>query len=141
EDLAERAAEDGEVLREDEDLPAEDRPVAGDDGVPIGAPLEHAEVRLAMADVAIELDERPRIAEALRPLPRKQLPRFVLLLDCALRAGVERLLAELLQPGESLLGRLVCVGHLAAEPNAARRAGAPRLPGIGGFAAPSRSQL
>ena len=36
EDLRERAAEDREVLGEDEHLPAEDRPVAGDDGVPHG---------------------------------------------------------------------------------------------------------
>src|SRR5205085_11792290 len=58
EDLAERAAEDGEVLREDEDLAAEDRPVARDDGVAVRAPVEHAEVRLTVAHVAVELDER-----------------------------------------------------------------------------------
>ena len=40
----ERAAEDGEVLREDEDLAAEDRPVAGDDRVAVRPPLEHPEV-------------------------------------------------------------------------------------------------
>src|SRR5207237_7923662 len=74
EDLREAAAEDGEVLREDEDLAPEDRAVAGDDGVAVRAALHHPEVRLAVADVAVELDERARVAESLGPLAREELP-------------------------------------------------------------------
>ena len=74
EDLAQRAAEDREVLREDEDLAAEDRPVAGDDGVAVRAAVHHPEVRLAVADVAVELDERARVAELLGALAREQPP-------------------------------------------------------------------
>ena len=96
EHLAQRAAEDGEVLAEDEDAAAEDRPVAGDDGVAVGAPLEHPEVRLAVADVAVELDERARVAELLGALAREQLARLALLRDRLLGAGVARLAAQLL---------------------------------------------
>src|SRR5205807_8718022 len=46
EHLAQRAAEHGEVLREDEDLPPEHRAVAGDDGVAVWAAIHHPEVRL-----------------------------------------------------------------------------------------------
>ena len=59
----ERAAEDGEVLREDEDLPPVDRPVAGDDAVAEGLRVVHPEVRLAVRDEAVELDERARVEE------------------------------------------------------------------------------
>ncbi len=61
EDLGEAAAEDGEVLREDEHAAAEDRPVPGHDGVAVRPLLPHPELRLAVADVAVELDERARV--------------------------------------------------------------------------------
>src|SRR5207245_1249445 len=97
EDLAERAAEDGEVLGEDEDAPPEDRPVARDDGVAVGASIHHPEVRLAVSDVAVELDERARIAELLDALPGEQLALLAAARDGFLAARVARLLPQLLQ--------------------------------------------
>src|SRR5207244_4746549 len=73
EDLGEAAAEDGEVLREDEDLAAEDRPVAGDDRVAVRAVRQRAEVRVAVAHVAVELDQRARVEQLLEALAREQL--------------------------------------------------------------------
>src|SRR5207253_8163205 len=82
EDLAQGTAEHGEVLREDEDLPTEDRAVARDDRIAVGPPLEHPEVRLTMAHVAIELDERTRIQQLDEALAREQLSLLALPLDC-----------------------------------------------------------
>ncbi len=107
EHLAQRAAEDREVLAEHEDLAAEDRAVAGDDRVAVRPALEHPEVRLAMAHVAVELDERPRIAELLGALAREQLPCFLVLRDRLLGARVLRLVAQVLEPLQLLGGRLV----------------------------------
>ena len=53
----ERAAEHGEVLREDEDLAAVDGAVAGDDAVAEDLLLLHAEVGAAVGDELVELDE------------------------------------------------------------------------------------
>ena len=111
EDLAERAAEDGEVLGEDEDLAAEDRPVAGDDRVAVRAALHHPEVRLAVADVAVELDERAGVAELLGALAGEEPALLAPRRDGLLAAGVERLLAQLLQPLELARRRLVPLGH------------------------------
>src|SRR4029453_3221542 len=69
----ERAAEYGEVLREDEHPPPEDRPVACDDGVPPRAAFHHPEVRVAVAPVAVELDEAPGIEEFLDALAGQEL--------------------------------------------------------------------
>src|SRR5439155_26531382 len=88
ENLAQRAAEDREVLAEDEDPAAEDRAVARDDGVAVGPPLEHAEVRLPVADEAVELDERPRITELLGAFPREQLAFGSMLFDGFWRTGM-----------------------------------------------------
>ena len=95
EHLAQRAAEHREVLREDEHLPPDHRPVAGDDRVAVGAAVHHPEVRLAVANVAVELHERPRVAQLLRALSREQAAFVPPLLHCALAAGVERLVAQL----------------------------------------------
>ena len=53
--------------------------VAGDDRVADGPPLDHPELGLAVADVAVELDERARVAQLLGPLAREQLPGLALL--------------------------------------------------------------
>ena len=113
EDLAERAAEDGEVLREDEDLAPEHRPVAGDDGVAVGPLVHHPEVRLAVAHVAVELDERARIAELLGALAGEEAALVAAPLHRALAAGVQRLLPQLLHAPELGLGRPLVVrrGH------------------------------
>ena len=65
EGLAERAAEDGEVLREDRDLAAVDRAEAGDDAVAVGARALHAELVRAVPHERIEL---------LRTIPRRAAP-------------------------------------------------------------------
>src|SRR6185295_10454921 len=104
EDLAQRAAEDGEVLREDEDLPSEDRAVTGDDGVAVRAALEHPEVRFAVADVAVELDERARVEQLDEPLAREELALLALALDRLVGAGVLGLVAEVPQLVELGLG-------------------------------------
>src|SRR5439155_27085764 len=80
-DLGEAAAEDGEVLREDEDPAAKDRPVARDHRVAVRATLSHPELGLPVPDVAVELDERAGIEQLLGPLPRQQLPLAALSLD------------------------------------------------------------
>ena len=85
--LGQAAAEDREVLREDEDLAAEDRPVAGHDGIAVRPPLHHPEVRVAVAHEAVELDERAGIEELLEPLVGEQLPLRPLALDRLLGAG------------------------------------------------------
>src|SRR5213075_154174 len=107
EHLAERSAEDREVLAEDEDAASEDGAVAGDDGVAVRPALEHPEVRLAVPDVAVQLDERARVAEALRPLAREQLPRVAVLRDRLLGAGVPCLVAQLRKPLQLLRRRVM----------------------------------
>ena len=62
----EAAAEDGEVLREQEDLPAVDLAVAGDDAVARDLLLVRAEVRAAVHDELVHLDERARDRAAAR---------------------------------------------------------------------------
>src|SRR4029453_19655759 len=88
EDLRERAAEDGEVLGEDEDLAVEDRPVAGDDGVAPGTLVHHPEVRVPVTDVAVELDEAAGVQELLQPLTGEQLAALALPSDRALVPGM-----------------------------------------------------
>ena len=111
EHLRERTAEDREVLREDEDLAPEDGAVAGDDGIAPRPVLAHPELDLAMPREAVELDERPRVEELLDPLARQELPALPLALDVPLARRVERVLAQLLQPAELGLGRVVDLGH------------------------------
>src|SRR5262249_41852523 len=109
EDLGQAAAEDREILREDEHTPAEDRSVARHDGVAPRPALAHLELDLAVAYVAVELDERARIEQLLEPLASEQLALRALALDVRLGRLVLALLAELreaLQLGaRAVLGR------------------------------------
>ena len=84
EHLTERAAEDGEVLREHRHGAPVDRAVAGDDPVAVGAVLVLAEGDRAVAGVLVHLDERALVEEHLEPLPGGLLAAGVLLLDRAL---------------------------------------------------------
>src|SRR5438128_1097289 len=79
--LPEAPAEDGEVLREDEDGPAVDRAVARDDAVSRDSLRVHPEVGCAVLDEGVRLDEAARIEEEIDPLPRGQLPLLVLRLN------------------------------------------------------------
>src|ERR1700722_11689175 len=58
-----------------------------------------------MAHEPVELDERPWVAQPLGTLARQQLALFLLPRHCLFRAGVQRLVAQLLEPGELLAGR------------------------------------
>ena len=110
--LAEAAAEDGEVLGEDEDGAAVDRAVAGDDGVAPGPFLLHLEVVGAVADEGVELLEGAGVEQLLDPLARGHLALRVLLLDRLLGGRVDRRLAQLAQVGELLLvGDRVLLAH------------------------------
>src|SRR5262249_18982301 len=111
EHLRERAAEHREVLREDEDLAAQDGSVPGDHGVPPGPVVTHPELDLAMTDEAIELDARARVEELLYPLAREQLAALSLTLDVALTRMVARVAAQFLEPAEFRFGRLVDLRH------------------------------
>src|SRR5690606_3002414 len=62
-DLAERAAEHGEVLRVDGDLAAVDRARPGDDRVAVRPRLRHPEGGRAVADELVELDEGAVVEE------------------------------------------------------------------------------
>ena len=79
--LGQRAAEDREVLAEDEDQPPVDGAVAGDDAVAEEVLPVEAELRRAVGDERVELDERPGIEQQVEALARRQLAPGVLALD------------------------------------------------------------
>ena len=110
EHLAERAAEDGEVLAEDEHLAAVDGAPAGDHAVGVGPLLEPAGLR-PVAGQQVELLEAARVEQHVDALAGEQLALLVLALDRSGRAGVERLLSSLVQVAE-LVGHRVG-GHVA----------------------------
>ena len=110
--LAEAAAEDGEVLGEDEDGAAVDRAVAGDDGVAPGPALLHLELVGPVADEGVELLEGTGVEQLLDPLAGGHLALGVLLFHRGLGGGVDRLLAQLAQVGELLfVGDRVALAH------------------------------
>ena len=90
EHLAERAAEDREVLAEHAHRPAVDGAVAGDDAVAVRPVLLHAEVVRAVPGQRVGLDERARVEQRVDPLAGGHLALGVLALDRLRRAGVHR---------------------------------------------------
>ena len=104
EDLAERAAEDGEVLREHEHLAAVDGAPAGDDAVGVRPLLEPGGVG-AVAGEQVELVERAVVEQVLDALPGEQLALGVLALDGARRTGLVGLLPALLEVVDLVLHR------------------------------------
>src|SRR5438093_1228348 len=82
--LGERAAEDGEVLREDEHRAPVDAARAGDDPVARDALLGHAEVVGLVDDEAVELEEGAGIEQELEPLAGGLLAGLVLAPDALL---------------------------------------------------------
>ena len=76
-----------------------------------------------MTDEAIELDERARVEQQLDPLAREELPALVLARGRLLRARVRRVLAQLAEPGELLLGRLVPRRHREEPKGRTRQTG------------------
>ncbi|GAA3048096.1 hypothetical protein GCM10020000_30370 [Streptomyces olivoverticillatus] len=102
--LAQRTAEDGEVLRIHADRTAVDRAVAGDHAVPVRAVGLDAEVRRAVPGELVEFDERALVQQQLDPLAGRQLALGVLLLHRPRRSGVRRLLDPALQVRELARG-------------------------------------
>ena len=102
--LAERAAEDREVLGEHAHLAAVDGAVAGDHAVAVRAVLLQPERRRAVPGQLVELDERALVEEQLDPLAGGLAALGVLLLDRLRRAGVDGLVEASVQVGE-LAGR------------------------------------
>ena len=98
--LRQRAAEHREVLAVDEHEPAVDRAVAGDDAVAEDALPVGAEPRRPVGDERVQLDERIRVEQQVEPLTRRQLARRVLPLDPDRSPALERLRAQLLEPGD-----------------------------------------
>ena len=115
EHLAERAAEDGEVLGEDEDLAAVDRAPAGDDAVGERPGVLDAEAVGPVAGEHVELDEGVRVEEQVEPLAGGELAPLVLALrprpGCPACSASSRSSRELL---ETLLDRVRDRGDRAA---------------------------
>jgi hypothetical protein len=107
EHLAQRAAEHGEVLREDEHLAPVDRAPAADDPVGVGAVVEAGVGRAPGQEV--ELVERTGIEQQVDPLAGQELAAVVLPLARHVGAGSERLFLAFLEVGEPLAHRVV--GH------------------------------
>ena len=105
-DLAQRAAEDREVLAEDAHHAAVDLAVAGHHAVAVGAGLLQAERGRAVPRELVELDEGALVEEHLDPLAGGLAALGVLLLDRLRRAGVHRLVEALLEVGELAGGRV-----------------------------------
>ena len=104
--LGQRAAEDGEILAEDEDQPAVDRPRSGDDAVAGDHRLLHAEVDAIMLDIHVDLFEAAGIEQHRDPLARGQPALLVLAVDPRLAAaerGLVALVLELFQDREHRL--------------------------------------
>ena len=115
EDLAERAAEHGEVLAEDADLAAVDGAEARDDAVGVGPVLVQTHAVGPVAGQHVELMERAVVQEEVDPLPGGHLAPGVLPLDRRGRAGVESFLlalGQIVQPfGHRMERRLLWDGR------------------------------
>ena len=122
EDLAQAAAEDGEVLAEEEDLAAVDRAVAGDDAVAQGRlssrPKPWARWRANMSSST----KRARVEQQVDALAGGQLAARVLALDGRLGARVGGLLAQPAQAARASprCSRLASARTRSYSPNSSR---------------------
>ena len=103
-DLAQRAAEHGEILAEHADRAPVHGAVPGDHAVPVGPGGRDPEVGGAVPGQLVELGERALIEQQLDPFPRGQLASLVLLGHRLLRAGVHGRLPPPLQIGDLARG-------------------------------------
>src|SRR5690606_14580250 len=119
EDLAERSAEDREVLREHRDVAAVDRPVPGHHAVAVRPLAVEAEAGRPVPGELVELDEGPLIEQEGEPLPGGHLALGVLLLHRSLGAGVQRLLKAALKILDLAGGRVDVdlLGAFGAHPS------------------------
>ena len=123
EHLAERAAEDREVLREHEHLAAVDLAPTGDDTVGERPVLLDAEPVRAVAGEHVELDERAGVEQQVDALAGGELAPLVLAPDRRLGTGVQRLFLQLAELLEALRDRV------RARARAARRWMSSAMPG------------
>src|SRR3546814_16130507 len=79
-----RAAEDGEVLAEDIDEAAVDRPRSGDDAVAGDLLLLHPELDAIMHDIGVELLERAFVEQHVEPFARRDFALRMLHIDALL---------------------------------------------------------
>jgi hypothetical protein len=119
EHLAERPAEDREVLAEHEDLATLDRPPAGDDAVGVGPVLETGLQRAA--GQRVELAERPRVEQQVDALTGQQLAPLVLAVAGLVGPRGERFLLALGQVRDALAHRVVDHGAKVLTALQARR--------------------
>src|SRR5262249_13866817 len=103
--LGERAAEDGEILAEDEDEAAIDGAVAGDDAIARDLLLGHAEIRRATLDKPTPFPEAASVEHQLDALARGELALGVLRLDPPLAAAASCRRPLLVELPEDLLHR------------------------------------
>ena len=89
--FGQRAAEDREILGEDEDLAAIHRAPSGHHAVARHLGLLHAEIGATMLDEHVELLEALRIEEELDAFARRQLAAFMLGKNAPLAATEARL--------------------------------------------------
>src|SRR5208282_1373804 len=101
--LAERAAEDSEILAEDKDQPAVHRAVAGDDTVARDLVLVDAEIVAAVLDEHVPFLEGTRVEQQLEPLARGELAAAVLGLDAASAATGPRRRSLIFQAAENIV--------------------------------------
>ena len=111
--LGQRAAEHGEVLREQEDRAAVDGAVAGDHAVAQDLVVAEAEVGRAVGDQLVELDEAVGVAEQRHPLARGQLAGLVLARDARGAPRLPCLLFQRRERGEAI--RLAGVAHTGSS--------------------------
>ena len=100
EDLAERAAEDREVLAEEADPAPVDRPEAGHDAVGVGAVVLQPHAVGPVPGQHVELLEGPLVEEVLDPLAGGQLALGVVAFDRPGASGVEGLVLAFGQLGQ-----------------------------------------
>ena len=67
----------------------------------------HPELALAVADEAVELDERSRVQQKVESLPRKELPTLVLAIDGTALARMRSRIPQLRKPGQLRRSRVV----------------------------------
>ena len=125
--LAEAAAEDGEVLREDEDSAAVDLPVASNDTVTRRAVVGHAEVLAAVRLQHVVLAEAALVEQEVDSLARGELALAVLCLDArAWHLRRDRAGSSCSEMRRKTSCALACVRGPPAAPLPPRRTGCAR---------------
>jgi len=104
--LAERAAEDGEVLAEHEHQSPVDRAASGNDAIARHALLGHAEVRGAVLDEHVVFLERAVVEQQLQTLAGSELALGMLPLDPRLAAAQPGAGAALFKRAQDVVHRL-----------------------------------